>query len=412
MSNKIKTALIGIGGYGDAYLAALLHDPKSAGAEFIAAVEPNPDRCRRMDELKARRIPIYPDIEELFKRAEVDLAMIVTPIHLHAAQTCLAMRSGAHVLCEKPLGGTMRDAYLMLETQHATGKFAAIGFQWSFSNAVQTLKADIARGLLGRPVRMRTLVFFPRPMSYFRRNDWAGRVMTASGQLVLDSPVNNATSHYLHNMFYLLGPSARSSAKLTSVQAELYRANDIENYDTASLRCRTEDGVEVLFYSTHAVASVRGPVLRCEFEDAAVEYDAANGGQFIARFSNGEIKNYGSPNVDRNEKIWQAIDAAGNGGKVACGIDAAMAHSQCVLASQQSTPEIVNFPSRLKNTTLIGDEQMICIDGLADTFIQCYERGILPSENSNTDWGRGGSVIDLRADEPQSARKHKVGAPA
>lgn len=393
-SKEIQTALVGIGGYGEAYLNSLLFDPRTAGSRFVAAVDPFPHHCRRIDELRSRSIPIYSHMEELFASHQIDLTMIVTPIHLHPSQTVYAMRQGANVLCEKPLGGSLRDARIMLDTQQATGKFAAIGFQWSFSAAIQSLKADIMRGLFGKPVRMRTLVFFPRPRTYFHRNDWAGRITTTEGELVLDSPVNNATSHYLHNMFYLLGSTRQGSALPATVQAELYRANEIENYDTAALRCRTSDGVEILFYTTHAVPHVRGPVSSYEFEDATIEYDATAGGQFIARFPNGENKNYGSPNTDRNEKIWQAIESARTGSLMACGIEGALPHAQCVLAAQKSSPEIIEFPADLHRAAQLDGQPMTWIEGLAETFSHCYDRGILPSEAAP--WARPASIIDLQ----------------
>ena len=37
----------------------------------------------------------------------------------------------------------------------ATGVFVAIGFQWSFSRAVQALKRDVMAGVLGKPKRLR-----------------------------------------------------------------------------------------------------------------------------------------------------------------------------------------------------------------------------------------------------------------
>ena len=170
--------------------------------------------------------------------------LIVTPIHLHAEHTCFALRNGANVLCEKPLAGTLIDALAMHEAQREAsergGPFTAIGYQWSFSQAVQSLKRAILSGSLGRPVRMRTMVHQPRPIGYFRRNDWAGRIRTPDGHSVFDSPVNNASAHFLHNMFYLLGATRETSATPAWVQAELYRANAIENYDTAALRCRTQ----------------------------------------------------------------------------------------------------------------------------------------------------------------------------
>src|SRR5688572_1786893 len=329
MNNAVRVALAGIGGYGESYVDALLNDRRAAGTKLVGFVDPMPQRCRRLAEIRAAGIPIHANLQALFADTAVDLLMISTPIHLHCPQTCFALARNVNVLCEKPLAGTLADGMTMVDAQRTSKAFAAIGYQWSFSAAVQALKRDVMSGALGRPIRMKALVFFPRPVSYFSRNDWAGRIRAADGQGVYDSPVNNATSHYLHNMFYVLGRTRETSAMPATVQAELYRANSIENFDTAAIRASTDDGVEILFYTTHAVMDRQGPGSRYEFENAVVDFDMA-GGQFVARFRDGRVKNYGHPNHDRHEKVWQSVDAVRSGESVACGVRGALAHTACV----------------------------------------------------------------------------------
>src|SRR5687768_3873191 len=106
---EVNVALAGIAGYGDEYLQALLTDPRAAATtRLVGVVDPAPYRCRRLEQLHARGVPIHPTLESLFaSAARVDLMMIATPIHLHAAQTCFALDQGASVLCEKPLAATL-----------------------------------------------------------------------------------------------------------------------------------------------------------------------------------------------------------------------------------------------------------------------------------------------------------------
>ena len=413
MQPPVRIALAGIGGYGEAYIEALLPRLHSHNACLLGAVDPLPQRCRRLGELHAAGVPVFDTMSDLFDAATepVDLVLIVTPIHLHAEHTRFALQHGSSVLCEKPLAGTVLDALRMLEaneTAAASGRrqFTAIGYQWSFSQAVQSLKRDILAGVLGRPLRMRALVYFPRPLGYFCRNDWAGRIRTADGHGVFDSPANNAAAHYLHNMFYLLGPSRQASAMPAWVQAELYRANDIENYDTAAIRCHTRCGAEILFYATHAVEERRGPRCRFEFEEATVEFDALGTGQFTAHFHDGRIKSYGHPNLDRHEKIWQSIEAVRTDGKVACGIDAALAHTLCVAAAQESALHITDFPERLKRSAPLDGDTLVYIDGLADQLGDCYQQGILPSQSAAISWSRPGTRVDVTAghERPPTAR--------
>jgi hypothetical protein len=238
-------------------------------------------------------------------------------------------------------------------------------------------------------------VMFPRGRDYYRRNGWAGRVTTDNGEHVYDSPLNNAAAHYLHNMLYVLGPTRETSAWPAEVQAELYRANEIESYDTAALRCRTTCGTELLFYTTHAAPQRRGPVCRFEFEHAVVEYEDGHAGQFVARFSDGRVVNYGEPEVDRKEKIWQSIDAVRTGAPVACGTAAALPHALCVTAAQESCPRIAEFPDSLRRSgTIGGGEEMVWVDGLSGALSDACERGLLPCECEDIPWARGGRRVE------------------
>src|SRR6476469_7602741 len=113
MRPLVNVALAGISGYGDLYLESLLNDPRAAGIRLVGVVDPMPQRCRRLDELKERGVPLLPNVQNLFTKSQnngigpIDLMMIVTPIHLHAPHTCLALSRGTSVLCEKPLAGNM-----------------------------------------------------------------------------------------------------------------------------------------------------------------------------------------------------------------------------------------------------------------------------------------------------------------
>src|SRR6476659_8405646 len=135
MRDVVKVALAGIAGYGDFYLEAMLPRQQSLGARLVGVVDPRPQRCRWLKELADENISVHPDLQSLFAEQKIDLMLLVTPIHLHASQTCFALKHGANVLCEKPVAGTIADAVKMAETQAMVKSFAAIGYQWSFSQA-------------------------------------------------------------------------------------------------------------------------------------------------------------------------------------------------------------------------------------------------------------------------------------
>ncbi|MGB7158292.1 MAG: Gfo/Idh/MocA family oxidoreductase [Tepidisphaeraceae bacterium] len=399
----VNVALVGISGYGESYVKALLDGPADDNFKIVGMVDPMPQRCRRLDEIIGRRrIPVHADLPSLYAAApaKIDLVMMATPIHLHAPHTCFALSRGSNVLCEKPAGATVDDATRMLAAEEETSGFAAIGYQWSFSRAIQALKRDILAGDFGAPGKLKTIACFPRNVQYFQRNDWAGRVRTADGTPVYDSPVNNATAHYLHNMLYLLGPTRETSATPLAVQAELYRANTIENYDTAAVRCVVAGGAELLFYTSHAVPIAMGPVLCYEFERAKIYYEAETAGGFVARFNDGTMRRYGDPNVDRPIKIWQSIDAVRTGAPLACGVKAALSHAICVAAAAASMPQVQTFPDELVTLQGLSGQPMKCVTGLASALVQCYDQGILPAEHGALPWAARGERIELAPAEP------------
>src|SRR5690606_23790349 len=137
--------------------------------------------------------------------------------------------------CEKPLSATVDEALAMIEARDRANRTVAVGYQLSYSKKIQALKQDMMNGVFGKPIRFRTMALWPRADSYYDRA-WAGRIQDDHGRLIFDSVANNATAHYIHNMFYVLGKEIDRSAQPARVTAELYRARLIQNYDTAVMR--------------------------------------------------------------------------------------------------------------------------------------------------------------------------------
>ncbi len=277
----VKIALAGIGGMGWVYLEELAEGLSRREYHLEGVVDPFPDRCPRLSLLHELRTPIYPDLQSFYARHEADLAVISSPIQHHAPQTILALEHGSDVLVEKPAAASIQETLAMAKAERTAGRPVAVGYQWSFSRAVQDLKADILAGRFGAPRRLRCLYLWPRDFSYYGRNDWAGKKRTAGGDLVLDGPANNAMAHDLHNLFYLIGPGIAESARPLRVQAELYRAYPIENYDTAAARFELPGGVEALIWFSHVSGTDPGPLLSLEFEKGVVT--KARPGDFFYR---------------------------------------------------------------------------------------------------------------------------------
>ncbi len=383
MARPISVVLVGGKGYGAFYLSALRSAAAGEhGVKLMGLVDPAPPADPG--------VPVYEALDAFHDQAAADLAVISSPIHHHCAQTCSALAHGSDVLCEKPAAATVQEVDRMIETAGRTGQQVAVGFQWSFSEGIRCLKRDILNGRFGRPRRLKSLCLWPRGTDYYRRNEWAGRQRLAGGTWVLDGPVNNAMAHDLHNLLYLLGTAPERSVVPVAVEAECYRANDIEAYDTASLRIRTAGGAEVLFFGSHAVRQTSEPIFEGEFERATVSF-AGEDEPIRVQMEDGTALCYPSPNADSQAtKLWACADAVRGGEAIPCGLPAARCHTLCVNGMQEAVPAPGRFPA----TLVRREEDLVWVDGLSEQLRRCYQEGRLPGE-MGIGWARGPQRIDL-----------------
>jgi predicted dehydrogenase len=378
---KIKTvALSGIGGYGMVYGTAFLEECKSRGLKFTGCIDPFPEKCDYIDQLREQNIPVYKRIEDFYKDQTADLMCIATPIHLHASQTCYALEHGSHVLCEKPLCATLEEAEQMLAVQKKSGLQVAIGYQYSFNPRIQSIKANILKGIYGKPILFKDITLGPRDSIYYQRG-WAGKIK-ADGNYVYDSVANNACAHYLHNLFYLAGESMNISALPVSHETELYRANKIENFDTITTRIQTDSGIELYFTASHAIDRLQSPYFELEFEEAIIKCNMVT--RKIETLAGNKLYlDSLAPDPKEREKIWAVIESINNNEPVACGIQTALSHTRFINIIQ-SEVEIQNFDEgRIikKRNEQNPSSVLTYVDGLYDQLQTCFEKTLLLSES-------------------------------
>lgn len=390
-TKKAKVVLVGAGGYGHYYLQTLLNDCIDK-ATLTAVVDPFLEDSALSQPLSSLNIQIFPTLDRFFSQGiETDLFVIVSPIHFHVPQSCQALEHASFVFCEKPAGATVQDVVRLIEQQNVFGKKVMIGYQWSYSSAIQALKQDIQKGVWGKPLRLKTLCFWPREISYYKRNNWAGRIKSDEGQWILDSPANNAMAHFLHNLFFVLGDAGNTSATPSQVAAEAYRVFAIENYDSIACRIYVDQDVELLFYASHAVSKNLGPMFVFEFEEGKVLF--GDGHETVTAIdAMGRQKSYGSPDQDHPfKKLFSALATVREGDNIICGPEAALSQTVCVNGIQESLPEIGFLPpDRIQQK-----QQRLWVPGLEKDWYACYQKWILPSQ-AGKPWYNIGKTVDLR----------------
>ena len=391
---KVSVLLVGISGYGHTYLNQLF-SADNENAYLAGVVDINPKRSDYYDEIMTKNIPIFESLKDFYHENQADLAIISTPIHLHKEQSCYAMEHGSNVLCEKPMTANPDDIQAMTDTRDRTGKFLAIGFNWSFAPSVQQLKADILSGKFGKAKRLKSLVLWPRNEDYYNRSSWAGKKYSPDGEMIFDSVANNATAHFLHHLFYLTGDTIETSAEVEHVTAELYKVNEIETFDTCAVKIKTKSDIDILYYVTHAVNENRKPHFVLEFENATITYNPDGGtNDMIAVWNDGTKTVYEDPEINRNAKFKVCTGAILQGNQdILCGVEAATAHVNSIHAMHQSVPNIPFFPSQI--TRRVDEDKLNWIEGLEETLVESYDKWSLPSE-LGVEWSQKGKTIKVK----------------
>jgi predicted dehydrogenase len=97
----------------------------------------------------------YEDWRALVRDPEVDLVDVCTPPYLHAEPSILALESGKHVLCEKPLARNAKEAGAMLRAAEKSNSKHMTGFNYRFIPAVSYARKLIEEGFVGRILNFR-----------------------------------------------------------------------------------------------------------------------------------------------------------------------------------------------------------------------------------------------------------------
>ncbi len=247
-------------------------------------------------------------------------------------------------------------------------------------------------GKFGKPLRMKSLVLWPRNADYFNRSGWAGKKYSPNGEMIFDSVANNATAHFLHHLLYLSGDQIEKSAEINQISAELYRANPIETFDTCAVHLHTKNDIEIIYLASHAVADEHRPQYELEFEDATITYDPeGERSGIVAKWHDGTEKEYDDPEKNHLAKLGIMIKAIQTEEQsILCGAEAAKAHVQAIYGMHQSIKEIPSFPQHW--LAYNEENKLTTVQGLDETLKQCYRQFCLPND-LGVEWSETGNIV-------------------
>lgn len=263
----VKVGITGVGGYGRVLLDLLLEEQRLGDVCVEAVVSRFPEQDAAHLEFLAKQSPATKIFASLDEAAEsgIDLDLMVLPVGIgaHKELTVKSLEAGWNVMVEKPLAGSVEEAKAIVSAAEASDCFVAVGYQDMYTSSTLEMKRALMDGAIGEIKSVRALGIWGRPVEYYQRNEWAGRLVVG-GRPVYDSPFNNGLAHYLNLALFLAGPDMKSPATPESVEGFMWRAHDIESCDTAALKWGTANDVSVSIFFSHASTGDVAPELLVE----------------------------------------------------------------------------------------------------------------------------------------------------
>lgn len=121
------------------------------GAEVVALADPDAGSLEAARAVVGREIPTYPNARELVENEDVDVVVVASPNHTHAAVLDDLLGRPLHLLVEKPLATTLEDCRALLRRVAEHPGLVAVGLEYRYMLPVRRLLAAVASGAVGRP---------------------------------------------------------------------------------------------------------------------------------------------------------------------------------------------------------------------------------------------------------------------
>jgi predicted dehydrogenase len=96
-------------------------------------------------------VPYVLDYRDVLKRSDVDAVIVAVPIHLTYQVARDAIRTGKHVMIEKPLAASLRQARRLVELATASPAVTMVAEDYRYRPAFQIVKSYLDAGEIGDP---------------------------------------------------------------------------------------------------------------------------------------------------------------------------------------------------------------------------------------------------------------------
>jgi len=164
---------------------------------------------------------------EILKRDDVDVVDICTPTYLHPEMAINSAKAGKHVITEKPMSLSIKEADKMIEVCNKAGVKLFVVKQNRYNPPIVKLKEAIDEGRFGKIYYGNTTVRWYRHQSYYDESEWFKKF--GGGVLI------NQASHNIDMLRWLMGPVDSVHAKISTAIHDI----DVEDIGIALLKFKS-----------------------------------------------------------------------------------------------------------------------------------------------------------------------------
>lgn len=397
---EVRFGVVGVKGFSTRHLswvsrAAAVGAPVRLTA--VATIVDDPEAKASGEDLAKNGVKVVKDYDDLLAmKKDVDIITLPVGIHLHESLASKGLRAGFPVYMEKPAAGTVDEVAKLAAAEKESGKRLFVGFQTLFQPSTWVLKRQLLDGTIGMLKKIVITVAWPRFMSYYRRNRWAGKT-EIDGQKIFDCPMNNSSAHFLNAALFLAGATLENSAVPTGVKTELYHASPIESADSDFSRFTTREGVEIIFNASHACTERWEAILDFIGDKGSIQIidqEERVLAPWTVTDAQGNVRREGD-NLPRAE-VFERLATALNDPSMReiCTIANAGMHTA---ANQMAftAGKIRNIPDEyIEKIAGEGDDEMFAVKGMNDALETMRKDGLLPNETGGCGWSQPADSLE------------------
>ncbi|MBI4531345.1 MAG: Gfo/Idh/MocA family oxidoreductase [Candidatus Latescibacteria bacterium] len=236
---EIRVGMVGAGGMGSHHAREILRRDDARIVAMCDISEEALDRLTQTIGAAADGVSRYTSLEAMLTHEQLDAVVVTTPHTEHAGHVRACLKAGLHVLVEKPMATTAKDARDFIAWAEDAQKVLAIGYQRHGEGKFIKVRELLQNGAIG-DIRLVHVLISQDALDVFRPGaSWRADPALSGGGHVMDTG-----SHINDILFWTTGLEPKR------VQAFINQEGTLVDVNTAVVVEFTNGAVGTLAYTS------------------------------------------------------------------------------------------------------------------------------------------------------------------